>query len=59
MSARGLTYGLNYNVLTKTNLKANKRAITVTTISFLEYLPVNNWIITYAIAPTAIPFDIE
>ena len=49
----------DYSVLTNTNLNANRIAITVTTMSFLEYLPVNNLIKTYAIAPTAIPFEIE
>ena len=46
-------------IVTKINLHIKSAAITVTTISFLVYLPVKIAISTYAIAPTPIPFEIE
>ena len=49
---------VNYIVISK-NLSVKSTAITVTTISFFVYLPVTSLMITYAIAPIAIPLDIE
>ena len=49
---------LNY-IVTRKNLNVKRIAIQVTTISFLVNLPVASLIRTYAIAPTAIPLDIE
>lgn len=53
-----ILYYVNY-IVTKINLHTKSAAITVTTISFLVYLPVKIAISTYAIAPTPIPFEIE
>ena len=49
----------NYIAATNTYLNTKRIAITVTTMSFLENLPVKSLIITYEIAPIAIPFEIE
>ena len=54
-----LLFSLHNYIVTNINLQTNNAAITVITISFLVYFLVNNAIITYAIAPIPIPFDIE
>ena len=46
-------------MVTRKKRAVKRTAITVTTISFLVYLPVKSVMRVYAIAPIAIPLEIE